>query len=159
MTCEILFFGATAEIVGGRNLQFELLGDPLASNVFNKLLTDYPGLANHRLHYSINQQYATGDEIIRDGDELAIFTAIQLTTEAMYSEFASRGIAADVHGILLRVASLGDTLNGKIRAWSDPKRRQSKRIKDLADIARLVEVHPELWDSLTDELKTQINHP
>ncbi|MEO6050775.1 MAG: nucleotidyl transferase AbiEii/AbiGii toxin family protein [Pyrinomonadaceae bacterium] len=84
---------------------------------------------------------------------------VQLTTEDGYKDFASRGVAADVHGILLRVASLDDTLMGKIRAWSDPTRRQSKRIKDLGDIARLVESHPELWAKLTDELKAQIYKP
>ncbi len=31
--------------------------------------------------------------------------AIQLTTEEMYRDFASRGVAGDVHGILVRVAS------------------------------------------------------
>lgn len=31
--------------------------------------------------------------------------SIQLTTEAFYKDFASRGVAADVHRILLRVAS------------------------------------------------------
>lgn len=85
--------------------------------------------------------------------------SIQLTTEDMYHDFASRGVAADVHGILMRVASLEDTMAGKIRAWSDPTRRQSKRIKDLADIARLVESHPELWQSLPDDLRSQINEP
>ena len=85
--------------------------------------------------------------------------SIQLTTEDMYRDFASRGVAADVHGILMRVASLEDTMAGKIRAWSDPTRRQSKRIKDLADIARLVESHPELWHGLPDELKAEINEP
>ena len=85
--------------------------------------------------------------------------AIQLTTEDMYRDFASRGVATDVHGILMRVASLEDTLSGKIRAWCDPKRRQSKRIKDLADIARLVESHPHLWQSLTADLKEQIEQP
>ena len=85
--------------------------------------------------------------------------SIQLTTEDGYKDFASRGVAADVHGILLRVASLDDTLTGKIRAWGDPTRRQSKRLKDLGDIARLVEAHPELWAKLTDELKAQIDKP
>jgi hypothetical protein len=59
----------------------------------------------------------------------------------------------------MRVASLEDTLRGKIRAWSDPQRRQSKRIKDLADIARLLESHPHLWDLLTDDLKRQLRPP
>ncbi|MBX3243535.1 MAG: nucleotidyl transferase AbiEii/AbiGii toxin family protein [Acidobacteria bacterium] len=85
--------------------------------------------------------------------------SIQLTTEEFYRDVAERGVAADVHGILMRVASVEDTLAGKIRAWSDPTRRQSKRIKDLADIARLVESHPELWESLTAELKSLVERP
>jgi hypothetical protein len=48
-------------------------------------------------------------------------------------------VPADIHGILMRVASLRDTLSGKIKAWSDPEPRQSKRLKDLADIARYPE--------------------
>lgn len=84
---------------------------------------------------------------------------IQLSTEEFYRSFPSRSVAADVHGILMRVASLEDTLKGKMKAWSDPTRRQSKRIKDLADIARLVEAHPRLWDSLTDDLKRQVQRP
>ena len=85
--------------------------------------------------------------------------SVQLSTEDFYKYFPSRSVAADVHGILLRVASLEDTLKGKIKAWSEPQRRQSKRIKDLADIARLVESHPHLKDMLTDELKKQIQPP
>jgi len=85
--------------------------------------------------------------------------SLQLSTEEFYSEFPSRAVPADVHGILLRVAALEDTLRGKIRAWSDSTRRQSKRIKDLADIARLVESHPHLWSALTDGLKQQVQRP
>jgi hypothetical protein len=85
--------------------------------------------------------------------------SIQLSTEDFYRDFPSRAVAADVNGILLRVACLEDTLKGKIKAWSEPGRRQSKRLKDLADIARLVEAHPHLSDMLTDELKKQIQHP
>jgi hypothetical protein len=36
------------------------------------------------------------------------------------------------------------------------ERRQSKKLKDLGDIARLVESHPQLWDSLDTELKAII---
>ena len=85
--------------------------------------------------------------------------SIQLSTEEFYRDFPGRAVPADVHGILLRVASLEDTLRGKIRAWSDTERRQSKRIKDLGDIARLIEAHPHLWDTLTDELKQQLQRP
>jgi len=85
--------------------------------------------------------------------------SFQLSTEDFYRDFPSRAVAADVHGILLRVASLEDTLKGKMKAWSQPERRQSKRLKDLADIARLVEAHPRLWDMLTGELKQQVQPP
>ena len=85
--------------------------------------------------------------------------SIQLSTEADYLNFPSRAVPADVHGILLRVASLEDTLSGKILAWRDKSQRQSKRIKDFADIARLVESHPLLWDHLPEELKQQVERP
>ncbi len=85
--------------------------------------------------------------------------SIQLSTEAFYRDFPSRAVPADVHGILLRVASLEDTLRGKIRAWSDTEQRQSKRIKDMGDIARLIEAHPHLWDALPHELQQQLQHP
>ena len=85
--------------------------------------------------------------------------SLQLSTEDFYRDFPSRAVPADVHGILLRVASLEDTLRGKTKAWSKPERRQSKRIKDLADIARLVEAHPQLWDLLTNDLKQQVQPP
>ena len=85
--------------------------------------------------------------------------SIQLSTEDFYRDFPSRSVPADVHGILLRVASLEDTLAGKIQAWLDPRRRQSKRLKDLGDIARLVEAHAPLWDRLPDELRRQLDKP
>ena len=85
--------------------------------------------------------------------------SLQLSTEDFYHDFPARAVPADVHGILLRVASLEDTFKGKIKAWSDPERRQSKRIKDLGDLARLVETHPRLWTLLTGDLKKQIERP
>jgi hypothetical protein len=70
--------------------------------------------------------------------------SIQISTDAEYKDFPSRSVPADIHGILMRVSSLEDTLRGKILAWSDKERRGSKRQKDLADIARLLESHPHL---------------
>jgi hypothetical protein len=85
--------------------------------------------------------------------------SIQLSTEEFYRDFPSRSVPADIHGILMRVASLEDTLLGKIKTWRGTKRRQSKKIKDLGDIARLVESHPSLWNKLDDELRQVINKP
>lgn len=83
--------------------------------------------------------------------------SIQLSTEDFYKEFPSRSVPADIHGILMRVASLEDTLRGKIKTWRDTESRQSKKLKDLGDIARLVESHPHLWEYLDADLKEIIH--
>ncbi len=84
--------------------------------------------------------------------------SIQISSEALYQDFPSRSVPADVHGILMRVASLEDTLKGKLAAYGDPERRASKRQQDLADIARLVEAHPELQDQLPPKVSERLEH-
>jgi len=83
--------------------------------------------------------------------------SLQLSTEDFYREFPARSVPADVHGILLRVACLDDTVAGKIKAWRTPERRPSKVIKDLGDIARLVEAHPAVADSLPADVRQALN--
>jgi hypothetical protein len=56
----------------------------------------------------------------------------------------------------LRVARLEDVLQGKIWAAADPSRRTSKRLKDFADIARLLEVRPDLIDRVPEEMRQRI---
>ncbi len=85
--------------------------------------------------------------------------SVQLSTEEVYLDFPNRSVAADVHGILMRVASLEDTLLGKTLAWRDHSRRQSKRAKDFADMVRLLESHPHLWEKLDEEAKKLIDKP
>ena len=82
--------------------------------------------------------------------------SVQISTEEAYREFPERSVPADIHGILMRVASLPDTLRGKLLAWRDPERRASKRQKDLLDIMRLVEAHPKLRKLLPADLAKKI---
>jgi hypothetical protein len=82
--------------------------------------------------------------------------SIQISTDVIYYDFPSRSVAADVHGILMRVASLEDTLAGKILAFQDTTRRGSKRQKDLLDITRLVEAHPRLSERLPADIAARI---
>ncbi|MEX1049684.1 MAG: nucleotidyl transferase AbiEii/AbiGii toxin family protein [Akkermansiaceae bacterium] len=93
------------------------------------------GFAENRFDWSINLK---GQSKV----------SIQISTEALYQDFPTRAVPADVHGILMRVASLEDTLKGKLAAYGDPERRPSKRQKDLLDIARLIEAHPDLKNQL-----------
>ena len=57
----------------------------------------------------------------------------------------------------MAVACIKDVLKGKIWAFADETRRKSKRQKDLADIMRLVEAHPELKKELPPEIAAQLD--
>lgn len=82
--------------------------------------------------------------------------SIQLSTEEMYLDFPQRAVGADVHGILMRVASLEDTLKGKIAACLAPERRKTKKLKDLLDISRLADAHPHLKESIPPEIQQKL---
>jgi hypothetical protein len=81
---------------------------------------------------------------------------IQLQTDPRYQAFLSTAETRLVLGYEMKVASLGNVLQGKVWAYLDDTRRQSKRQKDLADIARLIEVHPELLASLPGRVKDRL---
>ncbi len=76
MPIRILFFGATSAATGKRQIDVDLDTITKSGEIFDRLLAEYPQLAAHKLLFSVNQQYATGDETVRDDDELAIFTAV-----------------------------------------------------------------------------------
>ena len=76
MNIRVLFFGLTAAITGNRQIDVELINSSKAGHIFDQLLAEYPSLTAHRLLFSVNQQYANGEEVLEDGDELAIFTAV-----------------------------------------------------------------------------------
>lgn len=76
MIVQVLFFGATADAVGEREIEIELTDETRAENAFRKIVGEFPQLENHSLLFAVNQEYASGKEIIRDGDELAVFTHV-----------------------------------------------------------------------------------
>ena len=78
---------------------------------------------------------------------------IQLQTDERYQDFISRAIEKKVLGYIMKVAALEDVLHGKIWDYLDEERRKSKRQKDLADIMRLVETHPNLNSLLPEKIK------
>lgn len=79
MKVQILFFGAAAETIGKREIEFSLPENTNADKVRAQILEAFPKLRENfkdSLLFAVNQEYAKGDEIINDGDELAIFTAV-----------------------------------------------------------------------------------
>jgi len=69
---------------------------------------------------------------------------VQIQTDPRYAAFVERASSRQVLGLEMPVASLEDVLRGKVWAVQDPARRASKRQKDLADIARLLDAYPAL---------------
>ena len=83
---------------------------------------------------------------------------IQIQTDKRYQSFIQNASVKKVLGYEMKVASLEDLLNGKVWAYSDEERRKSKRQKDLADIMRLVESHPQLNDALPEDIRNIIKN-
>lgn len=69
---------------------------------------------------------------------------VQFQLDPRYAAFIGRAQRRTVLGVTLPVACLEDVLQGKVWAALDPSRRASKRQKDLADIARILESFPDM---------------
>ena len=81
---------------------------------------------------------------------------VQVQTDPRYSEFVARAAPRNVLDLTLPVADVRDVLQGKIWAAQDSERRPSKRQKDLADIARLLEAYPELRAMVPDDILSRL---
>ena len=82
---------------------------------------------------------------------------IQLTTDPRYQEFLKETKVREVLGQQVHVASLSNIVRGKVWAWSDPKRRLSKRKKDELDLIRIAEAYPEVRDMMPREIADQLS--
>ncbi len=81
---------------------------------------------------------------------------IQIQLDSRYQPFLSRKSRSEVLGTKMNVAAMEDVLQGKIWAYQDSTRRASKRQKDLADITRLIEAHPQLAAKVPREVRDKI---
>jgi len=99
------------------------------------------------------EEHAHSVNALATGSELRI----QFTTDERYQAFLPRSVEADVLGVRVRVACLEDVTRGKVWAYSDPRRRLSKRKKDELDLIRLAEAYPELKSQYPRELQEQLD--
>jgi len=97
-----------------------------------------------RFPHSINVS-ATGSDL-----------RVQIQTDPRYENFLGDATPREILGIRLPVASVENIIQGKIWAVLDPARRASKRQKDLADIARLIEAYPNLRDKIPSEILARL---
>lgn len=76
MSTQLLFFGATANIAGHRTVEVPELVGLSAEHALDTIVKKFPPLSSHKLHFSINHEFASAHDVIRDGDELAVFTPV-----------------------------------------------------------------------------------
>lgn len=76
-------------------------------------------------------------------------TPVQFTDDPALADAIPRAEEITLEDVRLRVIARVDLLHEKLRAASDPARRRSKRLQDLADAQALLEATPELEHELT----------
>lgn len=81
---------------------------------------------------------------------------VQIHSDTQFAGFIERAAVREVLDMQLPVASLRDVFMSKVWAAQDPARRASKRQKDLADIARMLDVYPHLGDLVPDDLRARM---
>jgi predicted nucleotidyltransferase len=102
-------------------------------------------------HFEL-KRFAHSLNVAMSGSDLRV----QIQTDERYSSFVEQAVVRTVLGLELPVASLEDVLQGKIWAALDPERRGSKRQKDLADIARILEKYPDLRIQVPREIRARL---
>jgi hypothetical protein len=81
---------------------------------------------------------------------------VQIQTDPRYAGFVARATERVILGRSLVTAAIDDVMQGKVWAAQDQTRRPSKRQKDLADIARLLEAYPELRLKVPDDVLARL---
>lgn len=127
ITIRVLFFGAARDVVDRNPLSLSLEQAAAVSEVYQKLIAEFPDLERfgRSLLFAVNQEYATLDTDLRDGDELAIFPPVsggnhdffELTTEPI-------DVGAVARRVVLPECGATVTLDGFAREWT--KGRQTK---------------------------------
>src|SRR5437879_9226207 len=83
---------------------------------------------------------------------------IQFTVDQRYQKFLADTNVQRVLGENIPVASLENIVRRKVWAWSDPKRRLSKRKKDELDLIRIAEKYPEVRKLIPPAITNQLEN-
>ena len=81
---------------------------------------------------------------------------VQIQTDPRYTAFLEHAAPRNILGLTLPVASPEDILQGKVWAAQDPTQRASKRQKDLAYIAPLLEAYPMLRNQVPPDILARL---
>jgi hypothetical protein len=98
------------------------------------------------------ERHAPSLNVSQAGSDLRV----QIQMDPRYAPFVSRATTRELLGLRLPVAAIEDVLQGKVWAATDPSLHPSKRLKDLSDIARLLEVAPRLQEMVPSEILAKL---
>ena len=78
MKIRVKFFAILRERAGAAELSKEIAEGSTVAQLWESLQKDYPKLAGltFRLLYAVNQSYVTPQEVLKDGDEVAIIPPV-----------------------------------------------------------------------------------
>jgi molybdopterin converting factor subunit 1 len=77
ITINVLAFGITKEIVGGRSVKIDTDEGATVGTVRNKLLQSFPGLQQLAcLRMAVNNEFAEDDQVVHSQDEVALLPPV-----------------------------------------------------------------------------------
>ena len=57
-------------------MEIEVGPGATSGDAFEKVFLQYPRLLSHKLLFAVNQEYSDRSELLKENDELAVFTAV-----------------------------------------------------------------------------------
>jgi len=144
--------GARFCVIGGQGVNAYV--EPLVSLDLDLAIAaeDLDALLARRTYDFEIERFEHSVNVRQRGSDLRV----QFQLDPRYTAFIERAETRDVLGRQLPVARLEDLVDGKVWAASDPSRRPSKRLKDLADLARLLERYPQLSGQIPAEIRSRL---
>jgi molybdopterin synthase catalytic subunit len=131
----VLFFGAARDTAGQDQVEIELAKSSRSAEAFEKVLDLYPSLRRfgRSLLFAVNQEYATADREIREGDELAVFPPVSGGAPVSTSESVSANdffelttdpinVGEVARRVVLPECGATVTLDGYAREWTRGRR-------------------------------------
>lgn len=130
----VLFFGAARETAGSAEAQVKLRAPATVATAFEDVMENFPQLRERfgrSLLLALNQEYASADSKVFEGDELAVFPPVSGGSSPLHDSvsmdfFELTTEVIDVGNVARRVVppecGATVTLDGYVREWTKGRR-------------------------------------
>lgn len=177
MNVRLLFFASLKDIVGARELRFDLPADATVGDLLSRLEVSYPRLRDYRqvVLTAVNEEYVGKTARLADGDEVAIFPPVsggeietaagiisregeyyQITRELIDAQAISRRMLRNADGaICVFEGVVRDHSKGKRTLYLEYEGYESMALKKLEEIGIFVR---QAWDIGTIAIVHRLGH-